>query len=409
MKKLLLILFLLPQILFAQEGMKFVHGKTWNEILKQAAKEKKYIMIDAYTTWCGPCKYMSKTIFPMPEAGKFYNANFINVKVQMDKTDDDNEEIKSWYATAAEMEKKYNVMVYPTYLFLNSKGELVHRAVGSSDVNGFIEKGKSALDPEKQFYTLQKKYQAGNRETKFLKNLAYAASDVYEMKFAAEVADAYLETQKDYWSKETLEFIVRFSQESSSKGFQFLIKNYEKADHILGDYKASKTIVGIITQEEVFKKIKRGSFPSEEEWKKMEENINEKYPEFASESILKAKTSVYKAAKEWENYFSASMQYIEKYEAKISANDLNSFAWTFFEQNENAEQLNIALRWSKKSFADKENPSFMDTYANLLYKLGRVDEAVAMETKAMGLLTNDEDKTAYQETIEKMKKGEKTW
>jgi len=409
MKKLLLILFLLPQILFAQEGMKFVHGKTWNEILKQAAKEKKYIMIDAYTTWCGPCKYMSNTIFPMPEAGKFYNANFINVKVQMDKTEADNEEIKSWYATAAEMEKKYNVMVYPTYLFLNSKGELVHRAVGSSDVNGFIEKGKSALDPEKQFYTLQKKYQEGNRETKFLKNLAYAASDVYEMKFAAEVADAYLETQKDYWSKETLEFIVRFSQESSSKGFQFLIKNYEKADHILGDYKASKTIVGIITQEEVFKKIKRGSFPSEEEWKKMEENINEKYPEFASESILKAKTSVYKAAKEWENYFSASMQYIEKYEAKISANDLNSFAWTFFEQNENAEQLNIALRWSKKSFEDKENPAFMDTYANLLYKLGRVDEAVAMETKAMGLLTNDEDKTAYQETIEKMKKGEKTW
>jgi hypothetical protein len=50
----------------------------------------------------------------------------------------------------------------------------------------------------------------------------------------------------------------------------------------------------------------------------------------------------------------------------------------------------------------------VDTYANILYKLGKKDDAIAMETKAMSL-AGDPDKASFQEAIDKMKKGEKTW
>ncbi len=44
-----------------------------------------------------------------------------------------------------------------------------------------------------------------------------------------------------------------------------------------------------------------------------------------------------------------------------------------------------ALDWSKRSFQDKPNPMYMDTYANILYKMGKKDEAIAWEQKASDL------------------------
>jgi len=70
--------------------------------------------------------------------------------------------------------------------------------------------------------------------------------------------------------------------------------------------------------------------------------------------------------------------------------------------------LQQALEWSKKSFQKDNNAGFMDTYANLLYKMGKKDDAIAWETKAMNASPEGERKN-YQETLEKMNKGEKTW
>ena len=53
---------------------------------------------------------------------------------------------------------------------------------------------------------------------------------------------------------------------------------------------------------------------------------------------------------------------------------------------------------------------FIDTYANLLYKTGKKKLAVQWEEKALKLVKEkNEDTVGYAETLEKMKKGEKTW
>ena len=390
-------------------GIQFEKNKTWKEILAKAASEKKNIMIDCFATWCGPCKYMSNTVFPQAEAGSFYNANFINVKVQMDETEADDAYVKSWYATAKEMGEKYRVDAYPTYLFLSPTGELLHKFVGATDAAGFVEKGKAALDPSKQFFTLQKKYNSGNREAAFLKAFASAADEAGESDLANEVANLYLATQKDLLTKENLEFILQYTTTSTTKGFDVVQKNTVKADAVLGEYKASRLVIAIITNEEIFSTIKKGYVPTVTDWVSYEKKVTAKYPSHSTEAIQKAKIIVHKFYKNWTSFLEAVFPYMEKFGVKEDAAALNDYAFNVFDHSGNTIHLNKALEWSKRSLVKEQIAAYLDTYANILYRLGKKTEAIEWQTKAVNAANDADEKEQYQEMLNKMKKGEKTW
>jgi hypothetical protein len=99
--------------------------------------------------------------------------------------------------------------------------------------------------------------------------------------------------------------------------------------------------------------------------------------------------------------------YMKTYNSKISDEDLNNVAWDVFQSCPDMSCVSKVLDWSKR-LKDNGNAAFMDTYANILYKLGNKNDAIALETKALGL-AGDTDKASFQETLDKMKKGEKTW
>lgn len=96
---------------------------------------------------------------------------------------------------------------------------------------------------------------------------------------------------------------------------------------------------------------------------------------------------------------------------KISSK-LNSIATELFEKVSDPILLEKAVRWSERSLELKPNDvNFMDTYANLLYKLGRTNEAIIVEEKALNLSMDSASaiNNLIKETIRKMKAGEKTW
>ncbi|WP_449435444.1 thioredoxin family protein [Pedobacter steynii] len=86
MKHLLTIIGIIAVYTAQAQGIKFEENLSWAQIQAKAKAENKYILMDTYATWCGPCKQMSAETFPQKEAGDFINDKFVSVKVQMDQT-----------------------------------------------------------------------------------------------------------------------------------------------------------------------------------------------------------------------------------------------------------------------------------------------------------------------------------
>ncbi len=105
---------------FAGKGKGIEFSKVSFEKAKiEASKSGKLIFIDAYTDWCGPCKRMAATTFKDSEVGEFFNKNFVNMKVEMEKD-----------ADGSEIAKRYRVRAYPTLLIVDGEGNLVKSVIG---------------------------------------------------------------------------------------------------------------------------------------------------------------------------------------------------------------------------------------------------------------------------------------
>jgi thiol:disulfide interchange protein len=137
--------------LYAQDKGVLFQQLTLQEALKKAKESKKgqkQIFMDCYTSWCGPCKDMTNNVFPLEICGTFFNANFVNVKFDMEKGE------------GVEIAKRYSVSVYPTFLILDSEGNEINRVIGSDKAESFIEKVKIAMDPSN---SPKAKYDAYNK------------------------------------------------------------------------------------------------------------------------------------------------------------------------------------------------------------------------------------------------------
>lgn len=154
----------------------------WKALLKQARKEKKMIFVDCYTSWCGPCKMLAKTVFTNDTVADYFNRHFVNVKMDMEKGE------------GPELAKKYEVRAFPTLLFLNSDGELQHCIVGYQSVSELIREGQTALNGGNTFSALQKRYDAGERNPEFVRQYIAVLGEAYRPALQKEVATEFVNT-----------------------------------------------------------------------------------------------------------------------------------------------------------------------------------------------------------------------
>lgn len=152
------LLLLTGNLIFAQ-GIIFQEG-TLKETLAKARQENKMVFVDVYTTWCGPCKMVAKTVFPQEKVGKYYNQHFINCKLDGEKGE------------GPELVKKYGIQGYPTFLYLDGDGTLIYSFSGAKDVKGFLDEAGKVSTSAKYggWEKMQADYKDGKGNSDFLQD-----------------------------------------------------------------------------------------------------------------------------------------------------------------------------------------------------------------------------------------------
>ncbi|MEW6468629.1 MAG: thioredoxin family protein [Bacteroidota bacterium] len=345
---------------------------SWKEILAKAAQANKPIFVDAYTTWCGPCKWLAKHVFTNDSAADFFNANFINVKIDMEKGE------------GLALAQQWQVSAYPTLLYFDSKGQMIHRACGAdisaSGVKSFLAQGKEALDPQKQFAALKKKYDAGSKDPEFLAHYLFSLDNVCLP--AGEALTAYFATQEEasLTSPRNWKIIYYHVNDIASREFRYLVSHAEDFAKLYTrdsvDNKISYTYSDALTS------LARDESKSAE-YEALKKELKLNNVANSDQIILDAELVRFAKKKDWKNY-SLTAEAYSKY-VNDNANMLNSIAWTFYEHVDDKGMLEKALQWSARSLELNTNYAYMDTYAALLYKLGKKTEAKAAAEKAIEL------------------------
>ncbi len=247
------------------KGIDFFHG-SFEEAKVLAAKEGRLIFIDAFTTWCGPCKRMSATVFTHEDAGEFYNNTFINLKLDMEKGE------------GKEFQQKYRVNAFPTLLFLDPAGLIVHRVVGGTDVQGFVNLGKLAASKSTVSSTYDQEYEDGNREPAFMAK--YIEAMAKGKRPVLTVANEYLSGQSDYSTPENLTVIYHATVEADSRVFELFVDNRKALTKIYGNDAMEEKVV-LAADATVAKGIEFGTVQLlEEAMGKVKKYAPEKYKEY---------------------------------------------------------------------------------------------------------------------------------
>lgn len=367
--------------------------KSWEETLEEAKATNQHIFVDAYTTWCAPCKKMDQSVFTKPAVGAFYNQNFISIKLDMEAGE------------GKAFAEKYEVKAFPTYLYFSPEGELLHRAAGFKEADVFVEIGQAALDPARRLGSLTKKYLEGNRSPEFLRDYAYASKAAADVKYP-QIAEAYLNTQNEWNSYENMKFIFDFTENTRSRHFNYMIENRELFEKEFGKGPVFNKVQSIV--QDRLDLIMNGKSPDvKEELLEADKLFQKVYKDEATVKFAGFRMSYYRTKGDRDGFAQAAVDYVENMR-NITADELNSIARTFAEVIDDEAMLLKAVEWSKRAIAMENIYSNHYTLAALYYKLGKKGKAKKVAKKAIKLANKAGEDATHVENLLKEIKSKKS-
>ncbi|MBK8922533.1 MAG: thioredoxin family protein [Saprospirales bacterium] len=345
------------------QGIDFFHG-TWPEAQAKAKAEQKLIFVDAYASWCGPCKRMAAQVFPDPQVGNYFNANFICLKIDMEKPEN------------REFAGKYPVSAYPTLLVLDGEGRVVLKQVGAMNADGLIAFGQKAQGKQDNSPDFEKGYAEGNRDPEFL--LGYVRALNRANKPSLKITNAYLGGQKDLTTPFNLKFILEGAVEADSRVFDLLLQYRERIAAQEGE-QAVQTRISQACQATVKKAVEfRSKDLLEEAKRKMQAGM----PERAGSFALDADLNYFAATKDPAAYLKTAQAYQKKEIGKNAArlHDLVVVLLRAFPTD--ADVLAQAEKWATSAAQTGGLPEYYLTLAEVYKRRGKIDKARAAAEKA---------------------------
>ncbi|MCO6492467.1 MAG: thioredoxin family protein [Phaeodactylibacter sp.] len=318
-------------------GQMAILDTTWEATLQMARDSGKPIFVDAFTQWCGPCKWMAAHVFVREDVGDFFNHHFISTKMDME------------HGEGLLFARAYDVSRYPTFLFINAKGDMLHRGLGRMSATQFLELGAAALDSTRQVGTLERAYRAGDRSPQMMR--AYARA-LHKAGYGdpAAIALEYLEEQNDWAAPENLKLIAELAPPDVSHAmYRFLAENrrlaYQFADAILVD----QTLKAGVEM-----KLRKEDINDENE---ITAAFQEIWPEKGRQYALEYQLNHLRHSKEENDrrrFIALALELDDNYVIE-DAQLLQRLAWAFLIFSQEEAHLLRAFDWAKQALKIEDN------------------------------------------------------
>lgn len=389
MKRNIIFFLLFFSIIIFAQGIKFEQDNFTN-ILAKAKNEKKLVFLDAFASWCGPCKMLEKNIFPQKEVGDLYNTNFINAHFDMEKGE------------GIEIARKYGINSYPTLLFIDGDGVIIYKASGYMSAQEFINIGKSAINPENKLENKIAKFNEGESNPEFLIDLI---KNIYstDFSFAKKVSERYFLNKKpSELTKEDVGLLLYFTKSTEDINFNYLTNNKAEVlkfvpENVLNDFEKQMKLTTVFTKaiDEKSQMIDEPFLTSE-----LVKILGETDGKLLSSKI---RIDFYFRNKNFKEYEKATIEYYQN-TAPYDAVELNDAAWNFFLYIDDKEALQQAANWCLASIKKQEDAFNTDTLARIYYKMGDNKNAKLWAVKSIAIAkTKNAEYTSTEELLNKIK------
>ena len=360
-----LAIFFLGTVQLAAQGIEFFQG-TWDEALAKAKEERKPIFVDAYAVWCGPCKRMAKQVFTDKKVGDFYNASFVNMKLDMEKGE------------GLKFRKKYPVSAFPTLYYIDAGGEVLHKLKGAQQIEDFLKLGLMVLkkvDHSKDFVA---EYEKGNREPAFIYEYIKALNE--SNKPSLKIANKYLNKKTNLKDPTNLKIVFEATTQADSKIFDMLVAN-------------KRSIEGLFSKEAVALKIEKAcqataaksiEFESEDLLEEAQAKYKKHLPKKAAIFALQTDMEFCVAMGNAQKYVKCCSDYVKK-EVKNDDKRLHGLAQQIAKNfSKDNKAMKQAEKLAKKAL--EQDASILDyylTYASILHQNGKKSEALKVANNSM--------------------------
>ena len=101
--------------------------KSFDVALKQAAEQRKFVVLDMSASWCGFCRRMAREVYPDAKFVEFSRGLvFVRLFIDMDPQ-------------GPNLDERFAPRGFPTIVILNSRGQEVGRLIGARDRDRLIQ------------------------------------------------------------------------------------------------------------------------------------------------------------------------------------------------------------------------------------------------------------------------------
>lgn len=316
----------------------WVQGGYDDALTKAKSDNDKLVMVEFSTEWCSWCKRLDAQTWPDPQVIEVARQHLVPVEIDAEKGD------------GIELAKKFRIGGYPTMVFLNAEGEEVDRIPGylpAEDMVGELTRIVNGIDT---YPTLKARLEENPNDPGLL------------IQFAQKVENmSGLEGAVSYWEK-----ILDLAE---ADGDQRALSRFKIAQHTVEQTASPDALQAYISQ-----------------------NTDSPYIPEAYNNLSR----YYRRAGDGDGEAQVLQQYVTFMEQNgtVSTQLYNGYAWRMAELERNLEDAlaksEMAIELLPETADPESRAQVMDTHAEVLWKLGRSEEAVKVIDQCIALQPEDE-------------------